>query len=112
MTQSVDLQHRGIYPGRDLGQQPFEVGKEWRVVERPFRCRLSKNNMSITRLHIHENTAYLIVPFLYWQRMRDCQPISVNLEIRTLATTAVSKARRHSERSNRTMQGTRGSSTP
>jgi hypothetical protein len=53
---------------------------------------LPATRMSITRSRSNANITHLMVPPLYGQRMRYCQPIPVYLKIRTLAAHALSKA--------------------
>jgi hypothetical protein len=48
--------------------------------------------MSITRSQSNANITHLMVPPLYGQRMRYCQPIPVYFKIRTLAANAISNS--------------------
>lgn len=66
VAQVLNLEHLRIEVLRDLTEKPLEAGKERRVVERPFR-----------RL--------FVVPLLYGERVRDGEPVSVNLKIGGLA---------------------------
>lgn len=67
ILQVVNPQHSWIYQLCELGQDPFEIGKEGWVVECPFR-------------------SFLVVPFFDRQAVCDGQPIPMNFEIRGFAT--------------------------
>lgn len=69
--QIEDLQHFRVDELGCLGHCPLEVGKERRIVESPFR-------------------GLFIVPLLYWQTVRNRQPIPMHLEIRRFAGVRVS----------------------
>src|SRR5271154_5959487 len=56
--------------------------------------------MSITRSRSNANITHLMVPPLYGQRMRYCQPIPVYLKIRTLAANAISNSDVRAEKAN------------
>lgn len=62
MAKVVDIQHGRVHQLRNVGEGPFKVGKERRVVERPFR-------------------GVLIVPVPEWQAVCDGKPVPVDFKV-------------------------------
>ena len=77
----IDLEHAGVDILSKLGQQPFEIGEEGRVIEGPFRSILS-NAISFTFSMQVMLYTYLKVPLVDGEGMGNSQPIPMHLEVR------------------------------
>lgn len=89
----VDAEHGWVDQLGNLRHDPFEIGKEGRVIERPFR-------------------SLFIVPLPQRKAVRDGEPITVDLEVGGFAAarcTRQDKAEEKTGRGSLTMRGTAGS---
>ena len=75
----VHDEHVGVDEGCKLREEPFEVGEEGRVIERPRRGVLD-GRASGTH-HGRRGAANLIVPTLHVQRVGDGEPVAVDFEV-------------------------------
>lgn len=78
-------------PRRRLATEAIRSRRK-KVDSRASILTLPATRMSITRSRSNANITHLMVPLLYGQRMRYCQPIPVYLKIRTLAANAISNS--------------------